>query len=229
MILFEDIYNRAVVLFDDPKITSAYELNKIVFCKYMYGYLQNVAIFEPIFIGQQLSANTIPPKGELELIEGDGEHDTFTLQINIPENSIICFTEAGEDAPEASYDAVTKQVKFPHVLGPGEEYGVEYYFPGAYNVDFSTMFLRDIGADVTQRVIKILSRLLVTAWAESKRNMLVDIQGLLRDNDFKATPNNQILTAKNAWIEKLGKQNNADQTKLSWYLRYSAKKTRYTK
>lgn len=229
MILFEDIYNRAVVLFDDPKITSAYQLNKIVFCKYMYGYLQNVAIFEPIFIGQQLSANTISPKGELELIDGDGEHNSFTLQINIPEHSIIRLTEAGEDAPSASYDPANNTVTFPHVLGPGEEYGVEYYFPGAYDVDFSSMFVKDIGLDVTQRVIKILARLLVTAWAESKRNMLVDIQGLLRDNDFKATPNNQILTAKNAWIEKLGKQNNADQTKLSWYLRYSAKKTRYTK
>lgn len=176
-----------------------------------------------------MSANTISPKGELELIDGDGEHNSFTLQINIPEHSIIRLTEAGEDAPSASYDPANNTVTFPHVLGPGEEYGVEYYFPGAYDVDFSSMFVKDIGLDVTQRVIKILARLLVTAWAESKRNMLVDIQGLLRDNDFKATPNNQILTAKNAWIEKLGKQNNADQTKLSWYLRYSAKKTRYTK
>ena len=228
MILFEEIYNRALVLFDDPKITSAYELNKIAFCKYMYGYLQNVAIFEPIIIGQMLSSNIKNPKGQMEVIDADGINNSFTLTIDIPENSVLSFTEAGESV-NAIYNALDNTVEFPDVLPVGQEYSVEYYFPGAYNIDFTTMFKPEVAADVNERVIKILARLVVTAWAESKRNMLVDIQGVLRDTDFKLTPNSQILTAKTHWIEQLGKQNNADQTKLSWYLRYSAKNTRYTK
>lgn len=228
MILFEEIYNRAFVLFDDPKITSAYQLNKIAFCKYMYGYLQNTAIFEPIVIGQMLSSNTESPKGQMEIIDADGTHQEFVLTMSIPENSIISFTEAGESV-NATYNALDNTVTFPDVLPAGQEYSVEYYFPGAYNIDFSAMFKPEVAADVKERVTKILARLVVTVWAESKRNMLVDIQGILRDTDFKITPNSQILTAKNHWIEQLGKQNNADQTKLSWYLRYSAKNTRYTK
>ena len=41
MILFEDIFNRAVNLFDDPDIRRAYELNPVEFSQTMRPYLIN--------------------------------------------------------------------------------------------------------------------------------------------------------------------------------------------
>ena len=110
----------------------------------------------------------------MEIIDADGTHQTFVLTMSIPEHSILSFTEAGESV-NATYNALDNTVTFPDVLPAGQEYSVEYYFPGAYNIDFSAMFKPEVAADVNERVTKILARLVVTVWAESKRNMLVDI------------------------------------------------------
>ena len=76
MILFEEIYNKAVVLFDDPKITTAYEENKIAFCKHMYSFFNNVSIYEPVIIGQILSDIT-NPIGQMEIFDADGKTNKF--------------------------------------------------------------------------------------------------------------------------------------------------------
>ena len=84
MILFEEIYNKAVVLFDDPKITTAYEENKIAFCKHMYGFFNNVSMYEPVIIGQILSDVT-NPIGQMEIFDSDGVTNKFEVEMNIPE------------------------------------------------------------------------------------------------------------------------------------------------
>lgn len=94
MILFEEIYNKAFALFDDPKITRAYETNKIAFCKYMYSFFNNISIYEPVIVGQILS-NITPPKGEMEVFTVDNESSEFTLQLSIPDNSHILVTVNG--------------------------------------------------------------------------------------------------------------------------------------
>ena len=38
-ILFSEIYEKSIGLFDDPKITLSYKKNKIQFHKLMYTYL----------------------------------------------------------------------------------------------------------------------------------------------------------------------------------------------
>ena len=221
MILFEEIYNKAVVLFDDPKITTAYEENKIAFCKHMYGFFNNVSMYEPVIIGQILSDVT-NPMGQMEIFDSDGVTNKFEVEMDIPENSIIMFYADGE-VIDGSYDNELKTVTFSgEILEKNKEYGLEYYYPGSYNGDFS-MISSDsrVVNDIEQKVKNILARLLVIAWAESVKNMLVDIQGILRDTDFKLTPNSQILSAKIKWIDDLYQQNLAEQNKLSWRLRYS--------
>ena len=47
----------------------------------------------------------------------------------------------------------------------------------------------------------ILARLLVKSWAESERNLLMDIRNILQDSDFKLTSNARILESKNKWID----------------------------
>lgn len=221
MILFEEIYNKAVVLFDDPKITTAYEENKIAFCKHMYGFFNNVSIYEPVIIGQILSDIT-SPIGQMEIFDSDGKTTKFEVEMNIPENSIIMFYADGKII-DGVYNKDEGIVTFAgEILEDGKEYGLEYYYPGSYNGDFSMISSDNrVTSDIEQKVKNILARLLVIAWAESVKNMLVDIQGILRDTDFKLTPNSQILSAKVKWIDDLYRQNLSEQNKLSWRLRYS--------
>ena len=221
MILFEEIYNKAVVLFDDPKITTAYEENKIAFCKHMYSFFNNVSIYEPVIIGQILS-NITNPQGQMEIFDGDGNTVDFEVTMDIPENSIIMYYADG-NIISGTYDEVAKTVTFEgDPLIKGKQYGIEYYYPGSYNGDFSVISSdKLVTQDIEHKVKNILARLLVIAWAESVKNMLVDIQGILRDTDFKLTPNSQILTAKVKWINDLYKQNLSEQNKLSWRIRYS--------
>ena len=226
MILFTDIYKKAIGLFDDPKITHAYNTNKIVFDKYMYGYLSTTSIREPIIIAQIMS-DTIDPKGETEIFEADGITKDFEYTLDIPENSEIVFTENGKIV-QAEIDVNNKIVHFPDVLPSGGTYSLEYYFAGAYIADFShiTSVEQSI-KDITTKVTNILARLIIISWAEETRDMLVDIQGLLRDTDFKSTPNNQILKAKTDWVQTLQHRNDYDQNKLSWQLRYSSGQAKF--
>lgn len=221
MILFEEIYNKAVVLFDDPKITTAYEENKIAFCKHMYSFFNNVSIYEPVIIGQILS-NITNPSGQMEIFDGNGVSREFEVEMDIPDNAIIMYYADGKII-SGSYDFKNKKVVFNgDILEIGKQYGIEYYYPGSYNGDFSIISSNKLVIqDIEHKVKNILSRLLVIAWAESVKNMLVDIQGILRDTDFKLTPNSQILTAKIKWIDDLYKQNLSEQNKLSWRIRYS--------
>ena len=142
--------------------------------------------------------------------------------MDIPENSIIMFYADGNIC-NGIYDTQDKTVIFEgEILETGKEYGLEYYYPGSYNGDFSAISGDSLVTDdIEQKVKNILARLLVIAWAESVKNMLVDIQGILRDTDFKLTPNSQILSAKVKWVEDLQRQNLAEQNKLSWRIRYS--------
>ena len=227
MILFEEIYNKAVVLFDDPKITTAYEENKIAFCKHMYGFFNNVSIYEPVIIGQILSDVT-NPIGQMEIFDADGASSEFDVTMNIPKNAIIMFYADGNIC-SGTYDAEHSTVTFDgEILPAGKEYGLEYYYPGSYNGDFSSISNDSLVInDIEQKVKNILARLLVIAWAESVKNMLVDIQGILRDTDFKLTPNSQILSAKVKWIDDLYRQNLSEQNKLSWRIRYSHERGKF--
>lgn len=174
-----------------------------------------------------MASAIVGPQGALELIDGDGVNNEFTLEMVIPAQSHIIFTENGEPV-KAVYDREANKVIFPNVLPVGQEYGVEYYYSGAFDTDFGGISGNSAtNADIVQRVTNILARLIVIAWAESTRDMLVDIQGLLRDTDFKATPNSQILASKVNWVKELQRRNQADQVKLSWYLRYSSGVAKY--
>ena len=92
MLLFKDIYNKAVNLFDDPIIQKAYVEDTVRWEKLMYPYLQNgVALFvNPTKIAYLLIDQT-PPQGKFELFEGNGT-DTYTLSTTPIEDSDFSFT-----------------------------------------------------------------------------------------------------------------------------------------
>ena len=220
-ILFSDIYAKAIGLFDDPKITRAYETNILQYDKIMYTYLQNaIAMFNnPLAVSIRLSAYN-EPKGVMEVFESDGENNVFELGFDIIPNSVYCYIET--DTPvKGEIDPVAKTVTFPDVIPAGQQYAVEQYYVGEFTDDFSGLTKGNTGNQAVINYVKdILARLLVKAWGESLRNELLDINGIMTDSDFKITGSDKLLRSKNEWIDQLDFEITQLTTKLGWSLRF---------
>lgn len=224
-ISFADIYEKAIGLFDDPRITEAYYESSIHFQKLMYTYLQNgISLFNnPVDITMQLS-NYIPPLGTLETFEGQEGQTTFVLDPNfeILEGSSYEFIVDGKRV-DGTLNINERSVSFPE---EGSAYSFEQYFPGEFNVDLTV-----VGSDSTQRMaavsIKdILARMLIRAWSEEKRNFLLDIQNILNDTDFKIHPASSALRSKNLWVDQLENETAELTNKLAWMIKFSKAKGR---
>lgn len=230
-ILFSEIYTKAIALFDDPKITKAYNTNEVQFYKLMYTYLQNaIALFiNPVVIGAKLSMYE-PPQGLMDIYEADGVHNTFMVDESInlydptkQENIgryIHVFIEDGKYV-EAEIDYETRQITFPDILPKGKEYAFEQYYIGEFTENFNGLSMSPSADNLIIGQIKdVLARLLVKAWAEEERNLLLDIRNLMQDSDFKIMGNDRILRSKNAWVDQLDSEILQIQNKLAWGIRF---------
>lgn len=223
-ILFSDIYTKAIALFDDPKITTAYNSNKIQFNKLMYTYLQNaIAMFtNPASIGMKL-ANYNEPVGTMEIFEADGVKNTFVLDdsFELIEGSLYWYIE-GQIPVIGEIDAVHRTVTFPDVMPEGQQYAFEQYYCGEFLDEFinNNTYAKAGDAMVLGQIKDILARLLVKSWAEGERNLLLDIRNLMQDSDFKITGNDRILNSKNKWVDQLDSEVLQLQNKLSWNIRF---------
>ena len=228
-ILFSDIYEKAIALFDDPKITVAYQTNIIQFDKLMYTYLQNaITMFHnPASIALKLASYN-EPSGVMQVWVSDGANSTLKLDdaFEIKKNSEYLFVE-GELTVEGVLDKDSRTVTFPDVLPKGKEYAFEQYYVGEFLDTFTNFNKKVPGSDtMVQNTIKdILARLLVRAWGEGERNLLLDIRNILQDTDFKLTPNNRILDSKNEWIDQLDSEIFQLQNRLAWMIRFTGSST----
>lgn len=219
-ILFSEIYTKAFGLFDDPKITAAFQTNKVQFYKIMYTYLQNaIAQFStPSEIAYKLS-NYKEPKGTMDKFVSDGVKTSYDLDedFEIMENSAYIYTE-GE--LQTSGKIENRVITFNDLLPVGQEYSVEQYYIGEIICDFSGIIV-DEGGDsfVKQKVTNILARLLVESWAENQRNFLLDIKNTMSDTDFKLTSNSPILKSKIVWVAQLNDEIREDKNSLDWKIR----------
>jgi len=221
-ISFAKIYSKAIGLFDDPKITIAYNTNLMQFYKLMYVYLQNsIALFNnPLSVVDLLSEYT-EPNGQMEIFESDGVNNIFTLSedFQIEDNSIYQYIAHGEKVT-AVLDKENRTVTFSEVLPEGQEYSIEQYSIGKFKCDFTTIGGTDsIKRNIIQYSQDILARLLVKSWGESTRNFLLDIQNILTDSDFKLHSSSNALRPKNDWIDQLDTEILQYQNKLAWNIR----------
>ena len=223
-ILFSEIYEKAIGLFDDPQITMAYNNNIIQFNKLMYTYLQNsISLFNnPARIGFLLS-NYTPPNGQMEVFEADGINNKFVLDdnFNIISNSELDFCINGISV-NGELDKENRTIIFTDILPIGQEYSFEQYFSGEFLDDFSSVSgTIEARNSIVNQIKDILARLLVKSWGESKRNFLLDIQNLLTDTDFKLSSNSKILDSKNDWINQLDSEILQMENKLAWQIRFA--------
>lgn len=222
-ILFSDIYTKAIALFDDPRITKAYETDRVQFSKIMYTYLQNaISMFNnPLCVSLRLSEYN-EPKGVMQVFTGNGKDNEFALEDEfvIQDNSVYMYMER-DIVVQGSIDKEKHTVTFPDVLPEGKECAVEQYYVGEFTDDFSGLTKNDVGTKAIIGYVKdILARLLVKAWGEEERNMLLDLRNLMQDSDFKIMSNDRILNSKNNWVNQLDTEICTYTGKLSWQIRF---------
>ena len=219
MLLFKDIYNKAVNLFDDPIIQKAYVEDTVRWEKLMYPYLQNgVALFvNPTKIAYLLIDQT-PPQGKFELFEGNGT-DTYTLSTTPIEESDFSFMIDGVYDYGATYDSATKTVKFSKSVPVGSQCSAEWYYAGKFNTDFKPAASPTVPASViAYKVKEILSRALVLNWATDEQNFLLDIKNVLTDTDFKIYSPANSIRAKVEWKKSIEYEFDTLKNNLGWEL-----------
>lgn len=220
-IMFNEIYDKAIGLFDDPKLTIAYRTNKVLFYKLMYPFLNNsFALFtNPLQVANELSDYT-EPSGTMEIFESDGKTKEFKLSFQPQENSVFQFLANGSII-EAEYNKETNVVTFSKEIEQGQEYSIEAYFCGCFNSDFNLTNKTVTNNAIKLQIADILARFIVIAWGEKTRNFLLDIQNILTDTDFQLHPQSQALKSKIAWLEQLQEEICRFQNKLGMAIRFS--------
>lgn len=221
MISFYEIYGQSIALFDDPKITEAYDLNKISFAKMMYPFLNSsLSLFtNPSMIGRML-VDYEEPLGLTEVFDSDGKTNTFELSLNPTGNDMLEFKEDGKIV-EAEYDANKNKVTFPNILEVGKTYSVECYNCGYFKTDLSVTGNKSIDADIKSKTISIIARLLVLSWGEKTKNFLLDIENLLTDTDFNIHPASSALKSKIEFVNQLNTGVYQLQNKLAHIIRFA--------
>lgn len=217
MIAFSDIYDRFINIVDDPQINKAYVANTIKFQKLCYKFLTNgLSYFTAPVKAAAMTSNQKAPDGETEAILGDGGK-TYTITMTIPEGAqVVC--SIGQ-TPDLEAEINGQTVTFSENVKNGKYAFVEWYVGGEFTADFT---LAAGGMDKSyfvQRVVEILAKAMVVAWADKEQNFLLDIRNLLNDTDFKLHSPANSLKSKKDWVESLRYDIYSTQNKLDWDLR----------
>ena len=236
-ILFKDIYQKAVALFEDPKITVAYKTNVVQFEKLMYTYLQNaIGNFQNPFSISIKLASYNAPVGRMETYEADGFTRVFTMAEELREilenpqfsqNAVDYVFVENNTFVKGEVNLETGSVTFPDVLPEGQEYALEVYYGGEFTAQFDQFNRNTQAGDsaVLEQVESILARLLVISWAEEERDMVLDIRNIMQDSDFKLMSNDRILSSKNQWVDQLHTEVLRIQNRLAWSIRFTGSAT----
>lgn len=188
MILFNEIFSKAVNLFDDPDIRFDYVNSPIGFAKRMLPFLMSgkKLFVSPTAIVDKLSIFDVP-QGELEEITvevGETPSDQFVLSTTPVQGSVFEYW-IGTDRVKATYDYVTNTVTFPRVINVGETCSVEWYYAGAFTADFSTALRSDFPMNsIMESIENILAQGIVCAWDENEMNRALENRNILSDTDF---------------------------------------------
>lgn len=227
MIQFSDIYERTVNLIDDPDLNRAYLTNTIEFQKTMYNFLINGLsyITHPIKVTDAL-AQYDEPTGETEIGACEAGKQTYEVDIDIPEDAEVVFyidtpNKKGvlvKQRAEAAYNATDKTVTFTQPVSDGEQYEIEWYKAGAFTADFVNAG-KAIGTSMTKRVIELLARTTVIAWAENKQNDLLESMINIYQAEFKTHSPANLLSEKRGLVKDLQFEIYSLQNNLDWDLR----------
>lgn len=185
MIYFDEIFNKAFVLFDDPDISQKYFIDKAGFQKDMLGFLLvgKNKFTSPTAITDKLIVRD-DPVGYVEVIQGTGEN-TYALE-TIPHEHAALTYRIGKELVPGYYDRENNQVVFPRPVLLNETCSVTWFYAGAFSADFSGCLRSDFSMDVIMdKVITILAYALLSAWGDKEVGRVLEVRNILTDHDFK--------------------------------------------
>ena len=218
MIAYTDIYQRFINEVDDPQLNKAYATNPIQFQKLCYVFLENGLVYftAPIKAAEMLAVREIP-YGQTEYFDGDGG-SVYPLTMIIPEGAeVVCMI--GKDI---DYEATVANgvATFSKAVPSGTVCSVDYYVTTGFTGDFSKTCGAMNLASFTQRIVELLAKAMVVAWADKEQNFMLDIRNLLNDTDFKLHSPANSLKTKTDWVKDLRYDIYSIQNKLDWDLRH---------
>lgn len=222
MISYDEVYKQAIIVFDDPDLTFAYDQNKIYFFKLMYPFLNaSSSLFTQPFAICELLSDRTEPVGTMETFVSDGATTTYDLSFTPMDNSVFEYRGDGV-VISGQYDSEANSITFDQIIDEGKQYSFEAYFPGSFNSKLAVTGKKTLDATIRNQVVSILARMLAKAWAEDKRNFLLDVQNILRDPEFTLHPASAALRSKDQWIASLDQEISQYQNKLSHNIRFAS-------
>lgn len=216
MITFEEIFQRALSLFDDPDISIASVQDPVAFDKKMRPFLIDAcSLFTaPSTIVTKLYQQS-SQQGKEETFVGDGGTD-YNLSTVPVDNAVFSFYVAGKPVVGGSYNAATGVATFPSQVTAGTACSVAWYFAGAFTADFSRSLRGDFDMNfIINRIKDILAYGVTVEWDNKEMNRALDMRNIPYNTDFKiSSPANsakakvdhhtQVQTRMNELISDLG-------------------------
>lgn len=216
MILFTEIFQRAVNLFDDPDIRENYYLNPVGFQKQMLPFLINGKdeITSPTIIVDELSSIS-NPEGFEEEFNGTGEK-TYTLSTNPKDGSAFTYKINGEYVA-GYYNHADNTVTFPKIITAEDTCSVAWYFAGAFTSDFNVGLRGDFPRSVfLEKMKEILAHATVCAWAEQEKNRALEFRNILSDADMTFYSPANSIKSKTEWHHSLMTEMDTLLSELNW-------------
>lgn len=225
MILFKEIYNKAITLFDDPDIQRAYFEDTVRWQKIMYPYLrEGINLFTNPTKVSFLLNDQEDPFGKIEIFDGNGTNEYHLSTVPAENCDFSCLID-GKNDQLATFNRETNSIIFSRNVEIGETCLVEWYYGGKFNSDFSSAKSPHVSENVIiSRVKEIMARALVLSWAENEKNFALDIRNILTDTDFRLYSPANSIRAKTEWVKQLRYDFDSMQSKLAWDL-YARKYT----
>ena len=223
MILFSEIFARAIRLFDDPEINRLYATNQVAFAKKMRPFLVNgLGKFVTPIIIASMTNDYDDADGKIEIFDG-ADTDTYTLSTIPAENAELCCMIDGKIDFLATYNAETQSVTFSKVVTSEQQCSVEWYYAGAFTADFTKSgAFGTNSATVVEQTKNILAHCLALSWAEQSKNFLLDIRNWLQDTDFKLYSPAHAIESKIKWHKDVERGLDDLTNSLGWLVRTNA-------
>lgn len=216
MILFSEIFKRAVFLFDDPDIRHDYVMNPVGFQQEMRPLLINGLNkwTHPTEITDRLSVYS-DPIGKSELIEGDGSA-TYTLGSTPVDNAVFSF-KCGTEFLMGTYNKEDNTVTLSRTISTTETVIVSWYYAGAFEADFSSIFRADISsASIIEKTKNILAHALLSAWGDVEMNRALEMRNIFSDSDLGFYSPANSARAKTEWHNQINHDMDTLISELSW-------------
>lgn len=216
MILFTEVFKRAVNLFDDPDIRQNYYLDPVSFQKQMLPFLLNGkdTITSPTILADEL-VSVSDPQGFQEEFEGTGEK-TYHLSTEPIDGSAFSYKINGKST-SGLYNKETNEVTFSQAVKEGDKCTVTWFYAGAFTSEFNVGLRGDFPREVfLERLKEILAHKTLETWAEQEMNRALEFRNILSDADMTFYSPANSLKEKRNWYKNLQAETDTLLSELNW-------------